>query len=92
MASTSVISQGFIGKCFLLTVRKQHRAFLENAVELELDNPKESYAKVQDSSCLSQKTRGMNYGSWEQLYFLCNDKLAHQFVSADSWTTYILGR
>lgn len=90
--STSIINQDFIGKCFPLTVNQQHQTFLKNAIELEMGNLQESCYRVQDAFCVSWKTRGMNYGFLcEQLNFLHNDKLANQFVLADSWTIISCG-
>lgn len=87
-------NQGLLGKASL-AVKKQHQTSSTNAVDWEMGSPKcpsTYYKRVEDTSCVSQKTRGMNYSSYEQLNFLRNDKLAEQFVSADSWTMTSHGR
>lgn len=61
MANTSITNRDFTGKCFSLTVRKQHQSSLENAIDLETDNlSKESNYRVEDTFCVCPMTRGMN--------------------------------
>lgn len=93
MTSASLI-RVLLGKASL-AVKKQHQTSSTNAVDWEMGSPKGPstyYKQVEDTACVSQKTRGMNYSSYEQLNFLRNDKLAEQFVSADSWTMTSHGR
>ena len=60
MASVSIINQDFIGKCFLLTVVKQHQPFLKTAAELEMGSPKEGvpwWLSGKESACQCRRHR-----------------------------------